>query len=184
MKKKNEINDELKNLSPFLSDIKKENAFKVPENYFKTLPDKVLEQVQTTTSTSEERATQPGWMERLVEIIAVLFQPKYAAGFATALILVIATVYILQKPADSIDGSYSSINEYVSDNIDEFDAEMLWEASVFETGENARDELNNENYNDYFEEIIDEIHKNELPDPNNCFINFEFVFRIECHFRF
>jgi hypothetical protein len=163
MNKKNEINDELKKLSPFLSEIKKENVFKVPENYFKTLPDKVLEQIQTTTNTSEERATQPGWMERLIENIAVLFQPKYAAGFATALILVIATVYFIQKPTDSFDGSYSSVNQYVSDNIDEFDAEMLWEASVFESGENIIDEQNdNNNIDEYFEEIIDDLDDSEL----------------------
>ncbi len=163
MNKKNEINDELKKLSPFLSDIKKENAFKVPENYFKTLPDQVLEQVKTTTNTSEKRVTQPGWMERLMENIAVLFQPKYAVGFATALILVVASVYFIQKPTDSFDGSYTSVNQYVSDHIDEFDVEMLWEASVFETGENNLDEYNDiDNLDEYFEEIIDELDDSEL----------------------
>ena len=164
MNKKNEIRDELKKLSPFLSDIKKENSFKVPQNYFKSLPEKVLEQVQPTTNTSEKKTTQVGWMERLMENIALLFQPKFAVGFATATILVIAALYFVQKPTDQIDGSYNSIaSQYVSENIDEFDIEMLWEASVFENGESNFDngyDINNTD--EYFEEIIDELDDSEL----------------------
>ena len=125
MNNKNEINDELKKLSPFLSDIKKEKVFKVPENYFKSLPDKVLEQVQVTTKTTESK-TQTSWLDRLIENIAFLFQPKFAVGFATALVLVVAAVYFFQKPTNFSE-SYQ-ISQYVEENIDEFDVEMLWEA--------------------------------------------------------
>ncbi len=163
MKKKNEIKDELKKLSPFLSDIKKEDSFKVPKNYFKSLPDKILEQVRVTTETSEKSITQANWLDRLFEYISVLFQPKYAVGLATAMILVVASVYYSQKPDNSIEGPYQLVRQYIEDNIDEFDAEMLWEASVYEPGEVANHENIDDYYLDeYFEEIIDDIDDSEL----------------------
>jgi len=162
MKKKNEIKDELKGLSPFLSEIKKENAFKVPKDYFKTLPDDVLKQVQVTSNTTEQSTTQSSWLDWLIENIAVLFQPKYAVGFATALILIVASVYFFQNPTDDLDGS-AQLSEYVEENIDEFDVEMLWEASVFEGDENYIDETENDaGFEEDLEELINDLDDNEL----------------------
>jgi len=119
MKKKNEIKEELKKLSPFLSEIKKEDSFKVPQNYFKSLPDKVLDQVRVVTKAPEHSPTQPSWIDRLIENIAVLFQPRYAVGFATATILVVASVYFSQQPDSPIEGSYQLASQYIEDNIDD-----------------------------------------------------------------
>ncbi len=162
MNKKNEIKDELKNLSPFLSEIKKKDSFKVPKNYFKSLPDNVLDQVRITNEASKS-VTQANWLDRLIENIAILFQPKYAVGFATVLILVVATVYLTQKPNNQIDGPYQLISQYIEENIDEFDAEMLWEASVFEPGEVTNDEaFDDAILDEFFEEIIDDLDDSEL----------------------
>ena len=46
MDRKKEIKDELENLSLFLSEMKKKNSFKVPENYFAELSANVWEEVQ------------------------------------------------------------------------------------------------------------------------------------------
>jgi hypothetical protein len=163
MKKNNEIKDELKKLSPFLSDIKKENAFKVPKDYFKSLPDKVLDQIQVSKNTTEQISAQASWIDRLIENIAVLFQPRYAIGFATALILIVAAIYINQKPVNQLNGSSNLVSQYVEENIDEFDAEMLWEASVFESEENYNDETEDDVGSDeYLEELIDELDDSEL----------------------
>jgi hypothetical protein len=163
MNNKKEIKDELEKLSPFLSEIKKENAFEVPENYFKSLPDKVLEQIQVSKNTTKQSEDQAGWIDRLIENIVLLFQPKYAVGFATALVFVVASVYIFRKPTDQIDGSYQLASQYISDHIDEFDVEMIWELSVSETGESTADEgIDDSSFDEYLDEIIDELDDSEL----------------------
>ena len=163
MNNKKEIRDELKDLSPFLSDIKKENAFKVPKDYFKSLPDKILEQVQVSKNTTEQTTTQSSWLDRLIEGIAILFQPRYAVGFATALILIVAAVYFNQKPGDQFDGSFQLVSQYVEDNIDEFDADMLWEASVFEADDDFIEEMEDDaGSNEELDELIDELDDDEL----------------------
>ena len=163
MKKKNEIKDELQKLSPFLADLKKEHNFKVPENYFKSLPDKVLDQARVTTKTPEHSPAQPSWLDRLAEYVLFLFQPKYAVGFATVLIVVVASIYFMRGPDNQTDGSFMIASQYVEENIDEFDAEMLWEASVFEDVKTSDDTtIEDDSYDEYFEEIIDDLDDSEL----------------------
>ena len=166
MKKKNEIKDELEKLSPFLSKIKKENAFKVPKNYFNSLPDEVLKQVQVTSNATEQTTIpSSNWLDRLVENIAVLFQPRYAVGFATALVLIVAAVYFSQQPGNQVNEPYQLASQYVEEHIDDFDAELLWEASVFE-GDLENTEKSNDDIKDdyYFNEIIDELDDSELEE--------------------
>ena len=166
MKKKNEIKDELEKLSPFLSEIKKENAFKVPKNYFNSLSEEVLKQVQVTSNSTEQTTTaSTSWLDRLIENIAVLFQPRYAVGFATALILVVAAFYFTQQPGGQLNEPYQLASQYVEEHIDDFDAELLWEASVFEDDLDNTEKANDDLKDDYyFNEIIDELDDTELEE--------------------
>ena len=59
MKRNSDIEKELKKISPALSEIKKDNVFKVPQGYFETLPESVLKlvkenEVNTGLSPGEE----------------------------------------------------------------------------------------------------------------------------------
>ena len=163
MDNKNEIKDELKKISPFLSKIKKEDAFKVPENYFQSLPDQILEQIRDNKNLFEKERSQVTWPDQLMKYIAVLFQPKVAATFATVVALILAAVYFSQKPTDQLDGTDQSVTNYVAENIDEFDAEMLWETSIYEFEENnPNDKLQETNFDEFFEEIIYELDDSEL----------------------
>lgn len=163
MDKKNEIRDELKKLSPLLSKIKKEEAFKVPENYFRSLPDKVLAQTKTAGNTSTQHVRQFAWIERFVENLTVLLQPKFAVGIATIATVIIATVYFFLPPNTQLDGTHQSVHEYVSNNIDEFDAEMLWEANSFDSEEsNEMEKVKETDFDDFYEEILYELDDSQL----------------------
>lgn len=163
MDNKNEIRDELKKLSPLLSKIKKEEVFKVPENYFTSLPDKVLEQTKTAGNTSSQHVRQFAWIERLVENFTMLLRPKYAVGIATITAVIIATVYFFLPPDAQPDGIHQSVTEYVSNNIDEFDAEMLWEAGVSESEESTETGRGKEaESGDFYEEILYELDDSQL----------------------
>ena len=162
MKKNDEIREELKELSPFLAKMKREDAFKVPKNYFDSLPDKVLEQVQPQPAT--QQTPQISWFDRLIDSFAVLLQPRYAVGLATVAVLLVAGVFYMQKPVAPEITPDNSLAQYISDNIDEFDAEMIYELSIADrtSGENIPDNSTTDPTDIYIDEIIDGLDDSDL----------------------
>ncbi len=163
MKKKDEIREELNELSPLLARMKKENSFKVPRNYFESLPDKVMEQVCPQPQT--QQAPQIGWLDRLLENLAVLLQPRYAVGLATIAILIVAGVFYLQKPGVDQPGGFDSpLAQYISDNIDEFDAEMIYELTASGLNGNDTFDETTDPSDEYLDEYIDELDDSDLEE--------------------
>ena len=161
MKKNDEIREELKELSPFLAKMKRENAFKVPKNYFESLPDKVLEQVRPQPVT--QQTPQISWFDRLIDSFAVLLQPRYAVGLATVAILLVAGVFYMQKSADPVVNPDASLAQYISDNIDDFDADMIYEWSIASgNSEDLPDNSTSDPTDIYIDEIIDGLDDSDL----------------------
>jgi hypothetical protein len=143
---KEEFEEELKGLSPFLhnlkKDSKKEDVFKVPQNYFDTLADTIIEKAQAQEKQSyplSKKAIQqapsvakPHFLEQVKEWIESLLQPRYALGFATALVIVVAGWWFVNYrnstlPAESemAQLSHEEIHQYITENIDDFDEELI-----------------------------------------------------------
>lgn len=140
---KKEIEDELTNVSPFLAKLKnempKEEPFKTPKSYFDKLTDKIIsnakmmeaDSVAKVVPTKIENKTH--WLQRLLDWadnnIGILFQPRYALSMATITILVIIGWKLSVSPTEPIaeDGfaSTEDIQQYIQDNIDDFDVELL-----------------------------------------------------------
>jgi hypothetical protein len=133
---KENFEEELKNLSPFLADLKKQkkdDGFKTPKYYFDTLADKVIENAQPKTEAPPQYFAQPSLASRVSEWIAGLMQPRMALAYATVLFLAVGGWYFL-KPTQTqaLDNCtelaclpHEEIKTYISDNINEFDEEML-----------------------------------------------------------
>jgi hypothetical protein len=131
---KEDFEEELKNLSPFLSDLKKqkkEDGFKTPKYYFDTLADKVIENAQPKTEVTPIYVAQPSLATRVSEWLAGLMQPRLALAYATVLFLAVGGFYFFKstQKAESCDElaclPQEEIKTYISDNINEFDEEML-----------------------------------------------------------
>jgi len=132
--KKNKINKELEELSPFLSNLKKDkkDAFSMPENYFDTFEDRLMYRIEEEAALSPERHFEKETAVPFLSKMKAFFRPHYAIGFSTCLLLIIGSIYVL-KPVDSptnlelMDGLLAdgSIDTYIDNHIEDFRTEDI-----------------------------------------------------------
>ena len=163
-RRKNEVREELENLSPFLSKMKeKKEGFEVPKNYFKGLPNQIFEKLGNEPSplAMPEKSGQGFWSNPF----QFLFRPKYALAFATVSLLIMASIFWTNNPTETLplaELTSEEIQTYISDNIDEFDEELFMESNLrfedLEAFENAdSDELLNDIIDDLDIEDLEEL---------------------------
>jgi hypothetical protein len=109
-----------------LASLKKENPFDVPYNYFESLPGKVLNRIR-------EEENKPTFAETILNKLGYLLKPKYAlATIALALVIAIfigkmsnSTVNVPTLAAAEKQVTAEDVNDYISDNIDQFDEKNI-----------------------------------------------------------
>jgi hypothetical protein len=150
---KEDFEEELRGLSPFLADLKKQkkdDGFKTPKYYFDTLADKVIENAKPKTKVTPIYVAQPSFATRVSEWITGLMQPRMALAYATVLFLAVGGWYFFKSTqAKTMDNCnelaclpQEEIKTYISDNINEFDEEMLvGNASIAENTQNTEGSL-------------------------------------------
>jgi hypothetical protein len=153
----------------------KDEGFKVPKNYFKTLPDQVLEQIKPQPFP----AKQPNWLEELALFFQSLFQPRYAVAFASAAILLAAAYFcfLREKPVEPSqpvaevkleDIPDGAIQEYISNNIEDLDKDMILEKSLaaeeVKTLPNIAPKPDVKEMEQYLDENIEDIDLEDLED--------------------
>ena len=170
MENKDEIRKELEELSPFLSKMKKgKEGFEVPANYFKQLPDLIMDRIQEEEAPSYSVAPTTNWLDQIIERIQLLLQPQYAMALASVAILIVASIFFFgqnNKLADATtlaEVSDEEISSYVMSNVEEFDMDLLMEVMDEEILE---EELENESSTDdnYLDDIIDDLSDEELEE--------------------
>ena len=175
-KNKTEVIEELENIAPFLSKIKKEKeAFDVPENYFKELPDQILSQIDFSKNNTFAKKSKFSFFQKrynqLLERLAIFFQPKMAMGFSVAIILGCGIYFFSESsefklantftPLEILDKTISDaqLAEYIKLNIDDFEEELLFDFVNFDMDES---ELDESEIGEYLDEIIDQIDESDL----------------------
>jgi hypothetical protein len=98
---KEELENELRELSPFLADLKKREGndqFKAPKFYFDNLADKVLAQANSAEKTvsvkHKETPQYPTLLARLQGLLSVVFPPKLAMAFASLVLVAVVGWWI------------------------------------------------------------------------------------------
>jgi hypothetical protein len=170
MENKDEIRKELEELSPFLSKMKKEKeGFEVPTNYFKQLPDLIMDRIQEEEAPSYSTAPTTNWLDQIIERIQLLLQPQYAMALASVAILIVASIFFFGQNDDLANAttlaevSDDEISSYVMNNVEEFEMDLLMEVMDEEVLE---EELENESSGDdnYLDDIIDDLSDEELEE--------------------
>jgi hypothetical protein len=99
---KEEFDNELRELSPLLAYLKKEqkgDAFKVPKFYFDNLADKVIAQAhemeKTRVVATKETPQYPTLLGRLQDFMGSLLRPRVALAFGSCLIVASAAWFML-----------------------------------------------------------------------------------------
>jgi hypothetical protein len=115
--------DELRKIAPELSEMKREDGFTTPHNYFKELPDRVFAKIVV----DEAPATHSfSWLKSFLK-------PKYRFAYATVLILIVAGVWYSQSSSSAdvvIEISKEDALQYVMNNLHEYSSEDLISAGV------------------------------------------------------
>jgi hypothetical protein len=111
-------NDE--KLPDFLRELRKDNPFVTPHNYFKELPDKIMTRIQ-----SDKSRSQVSKWDQILMSVDRIFLHKPVWSLATVIILA-GLLYLKQpQPSNEIsfDQEFSAIDiaQYVQTHIDDFD---------------------------------------------------------------
>jgi len=150
MKKKENIQNELEQFAPFLAKQKnRPSPFKVPNGYFDKLDLQVIEQI---TSASQKDAP--------TKIRSLSF---WLTSAAAVILLTIGVSFLFQPKNNSdnllADISTEEIDRYISDNLYEFDEDLLFQGSSPDI-ENT--DFSEEEINLYLEDNLDEMEDFDL----------------------
>lgn len=137
------LHKELAELSPLLNDLrKKKEGFKVPDGYFEQLQVNVLTQLQeekppiVVSNPISVNAKHPSLWEQFLMQLEWLIRPRYAVAFGSVALLIAASWYLF-KSNDTINDncttlacvSDTEIEQYIEENIEDFETEQLWQSS-------------------------------------------------------
>ena len=174
------MDDELRELSPFLNNLKKENKgnpFKTPLFYFDTLADKVIAEAKMeTTNAKAPPQYKPvlSLSERIFGWVKVILQPQYSMSLATVAFLGVAGWYFLKPtavPQMSVDNCglacvpKEEIQNYISENLTDFDEDLLLGQSTIadtEGSDATMKELSRDDIEEYLKENLDDSDVNSL----------------------
>ncbi|RMG77490.1 MAG: hypothetical protein D6714_19725 [Bacteroidetes bacterium] len=155
---KEELLEELKNISPTLARLKDEpHGFKVPENYFKTLPGQVFERLGNEPNPLHtKQKTSPGFFDWLRPL---LFAPRLRPALvgAASVLLIAAAFFFRPIPQENELMTYNEIapedaSQYIESNLEDFETDWFLEG-----GDLTLENLNTVNTSDGTDEYLDDI---------------------------
>lgn len=167
MDRKDEIKQELEEISPLLAKLKKDNPFEVPANYFERLPDQIMEQAKLTPV--ERPVPQISWLDRLIASFAFMLRPQVAFGLLCLVALTWTSLYLWNNPTETPGLATTSeemlIENYIAANIDDFDTEILAEVALEEEGLEDWMMTDDEEMDEaLMDEILDELEGIDIED--------------------
>ena len=169
---KKEIQDELRELAPDFSQKSKQDGFQAPKHYFDTLPDTLWTKIEDATQKQPEQRLSI--VDRWLQQLSFLLQPRPAIALATlAIILAAGYMFYMQQDSSviaSVDDALEQISSedliaYISENVEDFDDELLYEIQTEDTGIHTFLDLEEDaDIDNTLDEILDEIEITELED--------------------
>ena len=169
MKPNNDIRKELEEISPFLAKLKdKKEGFEVPKDYFSTLADDIMEKCLPVEGIKKVPPSKNRFWDWLDNLLTPLMQPRYAMALSSLVFVVFFAIYLwpsVQDNAEIVAGQDVTREEvltYVTDNLEDFDLELLAELDV-EIDYNDLFELNEQELEEYINEnVLDQMTLEEL----------------------
>ena len=155
MKYKKEIQDELDELSPFLSELKqKKTGMELPEHYFDFLTASVMEQVVLIpkSSSSVLPTAKPAWY-------AFLLNKHIWSGLAMTLLLLVTILFFRNQPI-SDEPAFAEISSeeaviYIAAHLEDFEPALFTEGDFIEEIEATK--IDDAEVDLYLEEIIEDL---------------------------
>lgn len=139
-----------------MAKFEKTNPFEVPADYFQNLPGNITERLQIKHDE----------VSILDKLIRLALKPQYSLSLISIIAIFIITVIVFDR-TDEINGleeqlqtvSTEEIQNFINDNIEDFDAEMIYENMMVEADVT---EIDDELYESIREYLIDELDENTI----------------------
>jgi len=153
MKKDHNIQDELKELSPLLAEIRQEEeGYKVPHLYFESLQNKIIRQVNETPQKTGFFA-RFGWLRGFATVASVA-------------VLLLAGIFLLKNTNDTQVADLENISTetlamYLDENADDWDLDLFIEDD-FQLNFTDALNLDSDEWEDYIEEELLDSDTDEL----------------------
>lgn len=170
MKNQTDIQKELQEMSPFLAKLKaQEQKPAVPENYFHALPDQIWEQIKLQPA-PERTIKRPGILERTLQSLQVLLQPRIAVTLSTFAVLIVAGIFFLKPQNQSSTKEESltaeDITDYIKNNLHEFDTDLLIDATADLPGQSLfpAENLSDDEIDAIMKELIKDVDEKTLEE--------------------
>ena len=152
-------------LPPILKEMKGENPFGVPHNYFKGLPDEVLDQIRQ----EKQPHASNSWITNLSKSLIAIFQPRAILAFASIGIVIAGMFWWAQSSSSSDtlfaaeDFDQQELATYILDHLDEFNESDFYtnEAASLDPMEETFDE---QDLDPLLDELIDDFDTESLED--------------------
>ena len=150
--KKNQSHERL---PEFLEEMRKDNPFVTPHNYFKELPDQVMVRIQ-----SEKSRSKASNLHQVLSVFDRIFIPKPA--WTLAAVIIVASFFYMNRPRPAaitlIDQEFTSADlaQYVQTHIDDFDESDFYYQG-FEGTDLLAETLDPEDIDPIFNDLIDDI---------------------------
>ena len=102
----------------------------MPANYFRQLPDLIMDRIQEEEAQSDSSAPTTNWLDQIIERIQILLQPQYAMALASTAILIVASLFLFQQDPSLVgestlaEVSDEEINAYVMSKAEEFEIDL------------------------------------------------------------
>ena len=159
MSEKENIQKELEELAPELSQVKKENLFEVPADYFQKLPGELMAKLQ-----SEPQANWWDTLDNQIQLwLDKWLKPQFAMPAFASMVVLIMAAHLLIVPPGSVTEpttlagiSDAVLEDYVYDYSDEFDLAVMSypdDATILDEEEKISEEI----LEDYIFDNIDEL---------------------------
>ncbi len=145
-------NNELKNIAPNLSNIKKENPFSVPDNYFDEFPSKIQNEIS-------EKEKLP-YLKRFLQVL----KPNLSLAASITIFALIAVIAVKSfvKDSNTYNNNIADDSEIADIEMFDIDDNTIIDIIVEETETNNDDEIFDDEILDYlayntdYNTIIDE----------------------------
>ncbi|MCB0684873.1 MAG: hypothetical protein KDC53_00060 [Saprospiraceae bacterium] len=153
---KNSDHFDERKLPDFLEDLRKENPFTTPHNYFDALPDQIMQRIHEENS----RSLKNSWWEELLSRWNLMLNPSPA--WALAMVLIMGTVFWISNPnnhgTELLQDHFSAneIAEYVQNHIDEFEVSDFYAQDVDDI-DILSETLRSDEIDPIFNDLMDDI---------------------------
>ncbi len=165
-----EILEELEELSPILTKLKKSSAanFRVPDDYFEKLTDSVASKIHFEPAAVSRKEVLTAQPSRWAIFLQNLWQPYRVIQFASLFMLLGAGWWWMSKPqknilSDATAFSSEEVRSYIDQNLEDFDEQSLIKSTLLEADmESLTPKMEEKDVEKYLHESLDGLTDKDL----------------------